>query len=1740
MTANPDGTFTAVAHREPVRVRRGQGWVPVDTTLARRLDGTIAPVAAAADMVFSAGGDGPLATLRRDGGTLTLGWPGRLPAPVLAADTATYPEVLPGVDLVVRATATGYGEVLVVKTPQAARQQALSALRFALKGTGLSLGRDAAGNITATTAAGKRAVTGVQPWMWESSGATADRHGPGERARRLPMRQSFDGRTLTVVPDPALLRSPAASFPLYLDPAFNAGRLHWTMASSDLPNHTGWYDSTTVSARVGHDPKDVSDTDRFRSYFEMNTALMAGKHIISATFRILQKWAYSCTPETVSLWQTGPLTATTTWNNAPAMIRELGTVSSAKGSNAITSTCAEPGEIEFDATPAVVDAAAAGATTATVALRACESYQCHGAKTFDTNPALVVVYNTVPGAPSRLRTQSSLTCPATGDLYLSTATPHLEAQLDDADGGDLGQQVRGVFQWATAGGASVIGSKTTEFTAPGNRFAADVPAGAFADNAGYAWRVQAHDGVDAGPWSPWCNVRIDTTPPTAAPTVASTSYPENTTAGRQDQPGTFTFGAAGVSDVTAYRYGLNSDTPSVRVEAGTLGGSATVSIAPDRDWGNFLTVVSLDRAGNPGPPRTYSFAANPLNPAMMWLPFYEGSGDTAYDWAGGSGVYHDVTLAGGATWTEGRQGGALRFAGLPARATTAGPVVASDAGFTVMAWLRLSDDGASAAAVAGAGARNTGYELRYDRTSRRWAFQLPVSDADGAAVETVLSDTAAQPGIWTHLAGVFDADTGRIHLYVNGRNAGSATRGTRWNATGPLTLGCRRTAGNCTVPWLGDITEVKVFDFAAAPRKIGEEMQGELFGPEGAWQLDEGTGTVGSDSSGNGNAVALADGAAFTAAGRHGGGLRLDGTGGHAFTAGPVVRTDASFTVTAWAKLDRADTTVAAASQDGTHDSGFMLGYSAAPRGWTFTMNATDTPTGPNDADRALYPVPAQTGVWVHLAGVYDAEAAELRLYVDGQLAARTPSTTRWRAGGALQLGRWRSDGSPLGFWPGDLDDVRIVDRVMPDAEIRSTMNGDSYAPQARYELDEGTGAVSADGTGNGHTLALAGPAWSAGHRGGALRFDGVNDEAYTSTAVVRTDSSFTAMAWVRTTRTDVSQTVLSQDGVADSGFDLRLNATNRRWELAMARQDSATDNTVAVAYGKQAPLPNFWTHVAGVYDATRGELRLYVDGVLVATTGHRSDWNAAQPLQLGRSRVNGAVAGRFSGDIDEVRVMDRAASAAEIQGITGLNPHGGQWPLNDGGGTEAVDGFNNGNTLRLSPSGATWTTGINAGALAFNGSTGYAATPAAVLRTDASFTVAAWVRLDAAGGTTSAVSQDGVNATGVTLGYSSSAGRWRVMMHRADTTGSSEVSATSTSTPATGRWTHLAGVYDATAGQLRLYVNGQLETTVSHTSTWQAGGAVQVGRWRRGGAYTGYWNGRVDDVTVFNRAATAAEVLTIGGFPDAAPYGAVRLKLAHSGLCVGENSDGTLVQKACPTVLPSPSIEPLSPTAYAIRTFHPTYGTGCVAVSNNDFTGVGVYNVNCFDQGGLPFPLNFFDTQLAITPVVLPVRGYRITVPNYGDCLGITGNSMSAGAALMPLPCSATAAGQVFQIEPNPTGTKIFSGPPATLSSSTLLTPVTVWGVPGNAPNNLAVTVNVTVESRAGLRLTLLAPDGTAYPLATFSSGDTASNISATYRVNASSEVGNGIWKLEIRGLALWSEPGTLDGLFLAFPGTT
>jgi len=116
------------------------------------------------------------------------------------------------------------------------------------------------------------------------------------------------------------------------------------------------------------------------------------------------------------------------------------------------------------------------------------------------------------------------------------------------------------------------------------------------------------------------------------------------------------------------------------------------------------------------------------------------------------------------------------------------------------------------------------------------------------------------------------------------------------------------------------------------------------------------------------------------------------------------------------------------------------------------------------------------------------------------------------------------------------------------------------------------------------------------------------------------------------------------------------------------------------------------------------------------------------------------------------------------------------------------------------------------------------------------------------------------------------------------------------------------------------------------------------------------------------------------------------------------------------------------------------------------------------------------------------------------------------------------------------PPGPRFENATNVTISDNvTVTSPITVSGVSGNAPSTLRVDVNIVHTYRGDLILRLLAPDGTSYLLEDFVNTDSADNVVKSYTVNASSELANGTWRLQVQDIAA-NDVGYIDVWALNF----
>jgi hypothetical protein len=650
ITANPDGTLTLTEYALPVRVHRGKEWVPVDTTLTRRGDGRLAARAAVTDVTFSAGGTDPLVRLTTEGRSLDIDWPGALPAPVIDGSQITYPEVMPGVDLSLRADADGFSQALVVKTAEAAQNPELRAVEFALNTTSLNLEANASGVIEAKNPAGQVVLASSTPRMWDSAGAptqaepTADRSAKAMKSSAAPEKNASDTaqlpsdvnpgansadvgvlidekqNLLTLKPDHDLLTSTEAVYPIYIDPRITGTRSAWTIAykahpTSSFWNGKGWDKSGTDYARVGYEKEDGGTG---RSFFRLDTRKLAGVQVLDAQFNITETHSWSCNPRPVELWLTGAISAKTTWKKQPKWSKKLSTKNVAHGNE--TYGCADAG-VDFDATYAATQAAAKKWKSTTFGLKATKENDTYAWKKFKTNAKLIVDINRIPSVPTGLDTVPSTNngknCGATAPyVTLGMTDVQFSARVKDADDGT----VRARFKiWPSGTGNEAIVDEYVSVTTgsiaklPVER---EVLKKAAPKGGQFSWTVLANDKKSSSAWArpsdAYCHFAFDPVRPGNRPVVSSTQFPEDkdvSDATPARTLGAFTITSGGVKDVVEYRYSLDRSPPTEPKKPLKAGDPVEVKLTPASTGPHKLYAYSLDAAGNKSDTEVYLFYA---------------------------------------------------------------------------------------------------------------------------------------------------------------------------------------------------------------------------------------------------------------------------------------------------------------------------------------------------------------------------------------------------------------------------------------------------------------------------------------------------------------------------------------------------------------------------------------------------------------------------------------------------------------------------------------------------------------------------------------------------------------------------------------------------------------------------------------------------------------------------------------------------------------------------------------------------------------------------------------------------------------------------------------------------------------------------------------------------------------------------------------------------------------------------
>jgi hypothetical protein len=239
------------------------------------------------------------------------------------------------------------------------------------------------------------------------------------------------------------------------------------------------------------------------------------------------------------------------------------------------------------------------------------------------------------------------------------------------------------------------------------------------------------------------------------------------------------------------------------------------------------------------------------------------------------------------------------------------------------------------------------------------------------------------------------------------------------------------------------------------------------------------------------------------------------------------------------------------------------------------------------------------------------------------------------------------------------------------------------------WKLDELSGSLAADSSGNGGTGALLnGPSHVPGRVGGALSFNGVDESVSIPHTAVLDSYPITVSLWVNTTTTNQGSLVNKYLPSSFSGYQVFTTGGSL---CAWYFRDAS--NFVWDGSGCTLATPGFndgqWHQVVFVVDASGG--RLFVDGTLRVSqpwTGTAGATTTTQGLSL--ARYPGTASPYLPGQLDDVRIYNQALSASDVASLLNVPPTlvhpANRWRLESPGGAVPAPAVRPGHASGIAP----------------------------------------------------------------------------------------------------------------------------------------------------------------------------------------------------------------------------------------------------------------------------------------------------------------------------------------------------------------------------------------------------------------------------------------------------------------------
>ena len=865
---------------------------------------------------------------------------------------------------------------------------------------------------------------------------------------------------------------------------------------------------------------------------------------------------------------------------------------------------------------------------------------------------------------------------------------------------------------------------------------------------------------------------------------------------------------------------------------------------------------------------------------VSYWSFDERSGITAAD-ASGNG--NDGTVANGTTWTTGVKpfsggisgGSALQFDGVDDYVGVSYDAsLQPDDQISVEAWIKPASLSGNQTVISTKESGGYAIVLNDIHSDKIW-WSIK---AGGSYTDLQVDATELNVSAWNHLVGIYDGS--KTYFYINGvlKESSPKSGSIDYDYSNAFFVAAEAASGESPAGnyFNGSIDEVRVYSRGLSATEVRYHYN--KGGPVAHWKFDEGSGSMAYDVTLNGNNGTLygematsTSGDSGWATGKYGSALSFDGVDDYMeMPTGSLDITNA-ITVEAWVK---------------TIDSGLSIynrgRYFSGNRGVALQLdqfwlgNDSDSSSITWDSTPAI-------GEWVHLAGVWDGKTAMAFMNGIKQTKTETLNGPIVYNGDRPGIGvAWTGCTEPACFALGLIDDVRIYDYARTLEQIRQDYNSGfaaRFGPQTDcdrdpagcmddglvgyWSFDERSGTTASDASNNNNDGTLVnGTTWATGIKpfsGGvsgssAVQFDGTDDYVVTNSVDLTAHSAGAFEFWIKVP-TDINQADLvswHKTSGYSSYFSFYMAGGNGK--VYVVSEDESSEYLINGLPSSDTVNDDSWHHIVFSQNGEFGTIYIDAKAQPVTTSGYWFDDMSFsnQAIYIGKAFNTGNY---LNGYIDELRIYNRALSAAEVRYHYNKGAPVAHWKFDEGSGSTAYDSTANGNHGTLT-NGPIWTEGKHGSALSFDGENDYVEISNGSSLNPTTFTLELWAYFNSLSGEPCPLQK---GATFANPGYAITINNSHVRFNVGRTGGESLLD--SQVSLATGKWYHIVAIYDGI--KQKIYVDGVKDPNEATPPSYNASSEnLWIGTNQRQPFLTFPVNGSIDDVRIYNYARTPEQIL--------------------------------------------------------------------------------------------------------------------------------------------------------------------------------------------------------------------------------------------------------------------------------------